>query len=119
MIATTINLWHQRRTLFNAGSEFERRANEVLHDEIMKFNERIERGSPRRSSTGSLAVCDLEEFSQKSDQDAEFIDEEKVLAGRPDANIPAMLTKGRAGRLKELARVVRMNSPPRRHSSPT
>jgi hypothetical protein len=23
----------------------------------------------------------------------EFVDEEKVLAGRPDANIPAMLTK--------------------------
>ena len=35
----------------------------------------------------------LEEFSQQSDQDTEFMDEEKVLAGRPDANIPAMLTK--------------------------
>jgi Protein of unknown function (DUF2934) len=31
---------------------------------------------------------------EESDQDAEFLeDEEKVLAGRADANIPAMLTK--------------------------
>jgi hypothetical protein len=36
----------------------------------------------------------LEVLSVEPDEDAEFIDEaEKVLAGRQDANVPALLTK--------------------------
>jgi hypothetical protein len=31
--------------------------------------------------------------SADPDREAEFEDEEKVLAGRPDANMPALLTK--------------------------
>jgi Protein of unknown function (DUF2934) len=36
----------------------------------------------------------VEELDYKHRRDNEFVtDEEKVLAGRPDANIPALLTK--------------------------
>jgi hypothetical protein len=35
----------------------------------------------------------LEVSDGEPDRVDEFVDEEKVLAGRPDANIPAMLTK--------------------------
>ena len=35
----------------------------------------------------------LEELGESHERADEFIDEEKVLAGHPDANIPAMLTK--------------------------
>ena len=50
------------------------------------------RRSSGRASTGSLAVGNLRTLQgQRTDEFVE--DEEKVLAGRPDANIPAMLTK--------------------------
>ena len=50
-------------------------------------------GRPEGRAQDHWRSATLEEFSQQSDQDTEFMDEEKVLAGRPDANIPAMLTK--------------------------
>jgi hypothetical protein len=36
--ATTINLWHQRRTAFNAGDELERRVRAILTDDITARN---------------------------------------------------------------------------------
>ena len=53
----------------------------------------LHEGCPEGRAQDHWRSATLEEFSRKSDQDAEFIDEEKVLAGLTDANIPAMLTK--------------------------
>lgn len=39
--ATTVNLWHQRRTTFNAGIEFERRVTEVLGSHLDNWEGRM------------------------------------------------------------------------------
>lgn len=39
--ATTINLWHQRQTLFNAGMEFERRVLFVLSERLEDYESRM------------------------------------------------------------------------------
>ena len=39
--ATTINLWHQRRTQFNAGEEFTRRVHGVIEADLQDFDDRI------------------------------------------------------------------------------
>ena len=39
--ATTVNLWHQRRTMFNAGMEFERRVILVLSEMIDDYESRM------------------------------------------------------------------------------
>jgi hypothetical protein len=41
IIATTINLWHQRKTIHNAGMEFERRVHGVLNGTIQEFEKRL------------------------------------------------------------------------------
>jgi hypothetical protein len=54
----------------------------------------LREGRPEGRAQDHWGSATIEEFSREPDQDAEFTeDEEKVLAGRPDANIPAMLTK--------------------------
>lgn len=42
VVATTFNLWHARRTHYNAGQAFEDRVNGVLAGHISEFMERIE-----------------------------------------------------------------------------
>jgi hypothetical protein len=54
----------------------------------------LREGRPEGRAQDHWRSATIEESSEKSDQDAEFMeDEEKVLAGRADANIPTMLTK--------------------------
>jgi hypothetical protein len=54
----------------------------------------LREGRPEGRAQDHWRSATIEESSKKSDQDAEFMeDEEKVLAGRADANIPTMLTK--------------------------
>jgi hypothetical protein len=51
-------------------------------------------GRPEGRAQDHWLSATLESFSEEPGQDAEFMDdEEKVLAGRPDANMPALLTK--------------------------
>ena len=54
----------------------------------------LREGRPEGRAQDHWLSATLEEFGEEPDQDAELIDdEEKVLAGRPDANMPALLTK--------------------------
>ena len=54
----------------------------------------LREGRPEGRAQDHWLSATLEEFGEEPDQDAELMDdEEKVLAGRPDANMPALLTK--------------------------
>lgn len=54
----------------------------------------LREGRPEGRAKDHWLSATLEEFGEEPDQDAELMDdEEKVLAGRPDANMPALLTK--------------------------
>ena len=51
-------------------------------------------GCPDGRAQDHWLAAAFEEFGEERGQDDEFMeDEEKVLAGRPDANMPALLTK--------------------------
>jgi hypothetical protein len=51
-------------------------------------------GRPHGRAQDHWLAATIEQLGEDSGSDAEFIgEEEKVLAGRPDANIPALLTK--------------------------
>ena len=51
-------------------------------------------GRPEGRAQDHWLSATLEKFSEEPGQDTELMDdEEKVLAGLPDANLPALLTK--------------------------
>jgi Protein of unknown function (DUF2934) len=53
----------------------------------------LHEGRPEGRARHHWLSATLEGLGESPERADEFIDEEKVLAGRPDANIPAMLTK--------------------------
>ena len=54
----------------------------------------LREGRPEGRAQDHWRSATLEKFTEEPGQDAEVTDdEEKVLAGRPDANMPALLTK--------------------------
>ena len=54
----------------------------------------LREGCPEGRAKHHWLSATLEKSSEGPGQDAELMDdEEKVLAGRPDANMPALLTK--------------------------
>jgi DUF2934 family protein len=53
----------------------------------------LREGRPEGRAQDHWLSATLEELGENHERADEFIDEEKVLAGHPDANIPAMLTK--------------------------
>jgi hypothetical protein len=43
VVATTFNLWHQRNTTYNAGTEFTRRVHDAVSERLSEFDARIKK----------------------------------------------------------------------------
>ena len=73
-------------------SELDQRRKQTIRERAYFIWER--EGRPEGRAQDHWRYATIEESGEERGQGNEFMeDEEKVLAGRPDANIPALLTK--------------------------